>query len=82
VSQEVKGRDPNVLGHEETTIQLKKSDYDYYEQYGMYLIKKGHYEKHPPSEKYITKRCGGKKEDYWGFLGEDGEEYKIKWIEN
>ena len=65
------------------TIELKKSDYDYYKQFGMYRIKKGHYEKHPPCEKYITKRCGGNKEDYWGFLGEDGgTEYKIKWIED
>ena len=63
------------------TIELKKSDYDYYEQFGMYRIKSGHYEKHPPCEKYITKRCGNK-ENYWGFLGEDDEEYKIKWIED
>ena len=63
------------------TIELKKSDYDYYEQYGMYRIKSGHYEKHPPCEIYITKRCGNK-ENYWGFLGEDDEEYKIKWIED
>tara|TARA_R110002012_G_scaffold5225_1_gene24076 strand:+ start:3566 stop:3781 length:216 start_codon:yes stop_codon:yes gene_type:complete len=68
------------------TIELKKSDYDYYEQYGMYCIKKKHYEKHPESDsRFICKRKmwrGKQQEDYWGFLGDEDGECKIKWIED
>ena len=57
------------------TVLVRKSDYKYSTKFDWYY--KG---EHDSPDRIITKRWGDTVVNYWGYVTEDGEEFKVKWV--